>query len=65
MTELRVDWNDVIKKEASGFDGADLGEQGLVVTKTDLVDKYTFYFPQILVDRFDGSLYLNRKLELQ
>ncbi len=40
-------------------------EQGLVVTKTDLVDKYTFYFPQILVDRFDGSLYLNRKLELQ
>ncbi|MEP6576136.1 MAG: hypothetical protein ABJB85_06900 [Nitrososphaerota archaeon] len=26
MTELRVDWNDVIKKEARGFDGADLGE---------------------------------------
>jgi hypothetical protein len=30
MTELNVNWNDVIKKEARGLDNADLGEvQGL------------------------------------
>ena len=32
-----------------------LVEQGLIVTKRGLVDKHTFYLPQILVDRFDGQ----------
>jgi hypothetical protein len=64
MTELKINWNDIVKKEARGLDNADLGEvqgleQGLIVTKRGLVDKHTFYFPQILVDRFDGqTLYL-------
>jgi hypothetical protein len=64
MTELKINWNDIVKKEARGLDYADLGEvqgleQGLIVTKRGLVDKHTFYFPQILVDRFDGqTLYL-------
>jgi hypothetical protein len=30
-------------------------EQGLIVTKRGLVEKHTCYFPQILVDRFDGQ----------
>ncbi len=60
MTQLNIDWNDVIKKEARGLDDADLGEvqgleQGLIVTKRGLVNKQTLYFPEILVDRFDGS----------
>ncbi len=59
MSKLNIDWNDVIKKEARGLDDADLGEvqgleQGFIVTKRGLVDKHTFYFPKILVDRYDG-----------
>jgi hypothetical protein len=60
MNESNINWNDVIKKEERGLDNADLGEvqgleQGLIVTKRGLVDKHIFYFPQILVDRFDGQ----------
>jgi hypothetical protein len=33
----------------------DCFEQGLIVTKRGLVNKYTYYFPQITVDRFDGQ----------
>ncbi|MDP9306601.1 MAG: hypothetical protein M3O68_09700 [Thermoproteota archaeon] len=50
----------MVKKEARGLDNANLGEvqgleQGLIVTKRGLVEKHTFYFPQILVGRFDGQ----------
>lgn len=43
-----------------GLDDADLGEvqgivQGFVVTRKGLVDKHTYYFPKILVNRFDGK----------
>ena len=61
MTELNINWNDVVKKEARGLDNADLGEvqlleQDLIVTKRGLVEKHTYYLPQILVDRFDGQI---------
>ena len=61
MTELDINRNDVVKKEARGLDNADLGEvqgleQDLIVTKRGLVKKHTYYFPQILVDRFDGQI---------
>jgi hypothetical protein len=61
MNEFNINWIDVIKKEARGLDNADLGEvqrleQGLIVTKRDFVEKHTFYFPQVLVDRFDGQI---------
>lgn len=60
MNELNMNWNDVIKKEARGLDKANLGEvqgieEGLIVTKRGLFEKHTYYFPQILVDRFDGQ----------
>ena len=60
MNELNIDWDDVLKKEALELDDADLGEfkgleQRLIVTKRGLVDKHTFYFPQILIDRFYGQ----------
>jgi hypothetical protein len=35
MNELKINWNDVIKKEARGLDNADLG---LCVTTKGLVD---------------------------
>ena len=60
MKESNINWNDVVKKEARGLDNVDLGEvqgleQGLIVTKRGLVEKHTYYFPQVLVDRFDGQ----------
>jgi hypothetical protein len=60
MDESNINWNDVINKEARGLDNANLGEvqgleQGLIVTKRGLVDKHTYYFPKILIVRFDGQ----------
>ncbi|HEX9318923.1 MAG TPA: hypothetical protein VF884_08310 [Nitrososphaeraceae archaeon] len=42
------------------MDNADLGEvqgveQGFIVTRRGLVDKHTYYFPKILVNKFDGK----------
>lgn len=54
-----VDWNLVLKKEARGINGADLGEvQEIhldnVITKVGLIDKVTYSIPKSLVERFDG-----------
>jgi hypothetical protein len=56
--EQKIDWNDVIKKEARGLDDYDLGEvQNLddkfVITKKGLVDKDRFYIPRDKAIRFD------------
>ncbi|HEX9317302.1 MAG TPA: hypothetical protein VF884_00030 [Nitrososphaeraceae archaeon] len=53
-------WDDVIKKEASGVDGYDLGEvqeveADTVVTKKGVFDKDRFYLPNSLVEAFDGD----------
>jgi hypothetical protein len=56
--EQKIDWNDVIKKEARGLDDYDLGEvQNLddkfVITKKGLIDKDRFYIPRDKAIRFD------------
>jgi hypothetical protein len=55
-----IDWNDVIKKEARGSDGYDLGEvqevaSEFVLTQKGVVDKKRFEIPKRLVKDFDGS----------
>ena len=58
--EERIDWNDVIKKEARGLDDYDLGEvqevnEEYVITKKGVVDKDRFYLPRNKVSKFDGD----------
>jgi hypothetical protein len=46
-----IDWSDVIKKEARGTNGADLGEvqeieNGYVKVQRGIINKEKFYIPQ-------------------
>jgi hypothetical protein len=59
MSGTSINWEEVVKKKARGLDDADLGEvqevhPGIVVIKKGIADKDRFYFPQTLVDRYDG-----------
>jgi hypothetical protein len=63
MSRTSINWDKVIGKKARGLDNADLGEvqevlRGIVVTEKELEDRNKFYFPQALVDRFDGDFLL-------
>jgi hypothetical protein len=54
----KIDWNNVIKKEARGLDDYDLGEvqevdEKYVITKKGVVDKDRFYIPRDKAIRFD------------
>lgn len=55
-----IDWDEVIKKEARGSDGYDLGEvqevtSEFVLTQKGVVDKKRFEIPKRLVRDFDGN----------
>jgi uncharacterized protein (TIGR02271 family) len=55
-----INWDDVIKKEARGSDGYDLGEvqevtSDFVLTQKGVVDKKRFEIPKKLVKDFDGN----------
>lgn len=61
-----IDWEDIIKKEARGYDkGDDLGEvqdigREFVVTQRGHISKHKFYLPKQLVKGFDGhTLWFN------
>ncbi|MGN6624588.1 MAG: hypothetical protein ACTHKF_02380 [Candidatus Nitrosocosmicus sp.] len=61
-----IDWKDIIKKEARGYDkGDDLGEvqdigREFVVTQKGHISKHRFYLPKHLVKGFDGhTLWFN------
>jgi len=59
MSDLNINWDEVLKKEARGIGDYDLGEvQELeadhVVTKKGIVDKDKFFLPKNLVERYDG-----------
>lgn len=59
MSDLNINWEEVIKKEARGIRDYDLGEvqeveADHVVTKKGIVDKDKFYLPKNLVERIDG-----------
>lgn len=61
----RIDWDEVIKKEARGIDDYDLGEiqevnQDVIITKKGTVDKDKFYIPRNKALRFeDHKLWLD------
>ena len=56
-----IDWKDIVKKEARGYDkGEDLGEvqelgHNFVVTLKGRISKHKFYLPKHLVKGFDGE----------
>ena len=56
-----IDWKDIVKKEARGYDkGEDLGEDqelghNFVVTLKGRISKHKFYLPKHLVKGFDGE----------
>lgn len=57
--KLRINWNEVIKKEVSGIGEYDLGvvhtiESDHVVTIRGFVNKIKFCLPKNLAERFDG-----------
>lgn len=59
MSELNINWDEVLKKEARGIGDYDLGEvdevqSDTIITKKGLVDKDRFYLPKHLVERYDG-----------
>lgn len=50
MSELNINWSDVVKKgEVQDV------EQGFVATRRGLPDKHSYFFPKVLVNRFDGK----------
>jgi hypothetical protein len=66
MSGLKIEPDDFVKKEARGLQNADLGEvqsfeEGLIVTKKGL--GHTYYFPKVLMDRFDGKTLFLRVAE--
>ena len=61
-----IDWNNVIKKEARGFDSANLGEVHKVrrdnaITKSAVVNKEVYVKPRsLVVEKFDGQRIMPR-----
>jgi stress response protein YsnF len=58
-TDKSIDWNSVIKKEAVGIGGIDLGEVNeikdeYIVTQKGFLDKKWYHIPKSLVETFDG-----------
>jgi hypothetical protein len=56
----KIDWDEVVKKEARGTDDYDLGEvqevtSEFVLTQKGVVDKKRFEIPKRLVKNFDGG----------
>ena len=63
-TDKSIDWNSVIKKEAVGIGGIDLGEvyeieDEYIVTQKGFLDKKWYHIPKSLVETFDGRLDLD------
>ena len=70
MSRTSINWDKVLRKKARGLDNADLGEvqevlPGIVVTEKGLKDRGKFYFPQTLVDRFDGDILILKLSRLE
>ena len=59
--EGRINWNDVIKKEARGKNDEDLGKvqevgDAYVLVQKGLISKEKFYIPQSEVEGYDGDV---------
>ena len=56
-----INWNDVVKKEAIGMNGEDLGEvlevgNSFITTQKGIINKKRYYLPKKSVTSFDGSV---------
>ncbi len=56
-----IDWNSVVKKEAIGMNGEDLGEvlevgNSFITTQKGIINKKRYYLPKKSVTSFDGSV---------
>lgn len=59
--EQGIDWDDVIKKEASGINDEDLGEvkevgDTYVLVQKGVINKEKYYVPQNEVESYDGNI---------
>jgi uncharacterized protein (TIGR02271 family) len=59
--QSKIDWNDVVKKEARGSHDEDLGEvqeigTNYIFVEKGLISKEKFYIPFTEVDSFDGNV---------
>lgn len=57
----KIDWDEVIKKEARGIDDIDLGEvedisNNYVFTQKNMMDKIKFSIPENKVESYDGNI---------
>ncbi len=56
-----IDWDNIVKKEAIGLNGEDLGEvlevgKNYVVTQKGIINKKRYYLPKKSIASFDGSV---------
>jgi uncharacterized protein (TIGR02271 family) len=56
-----IDWDNVVKKEAIGLNGEDLGEvleveSTYIVTQKGIINKKRYYLPKKSIKSFDGSV---------
>ena len=60
-SNVKIDWNNVIKKEVIGIDGLDLGEvhevgDAYFTTQKGLINKKRYHIPKSKVESFDGDV---------
>ena len=60
-SNVKIDWNNVIKKEVIGIDGLDLGEvhevgDAYFTTQKGLINKKKYHIPKSKVESFDGDV---------
>jgi hypothetical protein len=56
-----IDWNDVIKKEARGYNNTELGKvqevkDNYIIVQKEIIDKKKFYIPKHKVEGYDGKI---------
>jgi uncharacterized protein (TIGR02271 family) len=56
-----IDWDNILKKEAIGLNGEDLGEvlevrKNHVVTQKGILNKKRYYLPKKAISNFDGTI---------
>jgi stress response protein YsnF len=66
LNSKNINFNEVLKKEAVGIDGLDLGKvievgDTYIVTQKGLIDKKKYYLPISSIEKFDGE-FLNLKI---
>jgi hypothetical protein len=57
----KIEWNDVIRKEARGINDEDLGEvqevsNGFIVVQKGIINKEKFFIPKDKAESFDGKI---------